>query len=744
MSIHFDERERTFHLSNGYFSYIMKVLGGGQLSLLHFGAALDPEVEYGRLWPYPTADFSQGEGDAVRLECPSVGSGDWRQSGIEVEHSDGTRTLAPAYASHRIIQGKEALIGLPSTYVEDSGEAESLEIKLVDACSDIEIYLYYTIFRDYPAIARSMRVRNGGAKSATLRCAMSATVDMSPGEWEMRTFGGSWAREFQLETRPAGGSSGSQRIYSHRGASSPQHNPFVILAAPGSGESSGEVYGASLVYSGNFIAEADSSAFGSARLRIGIDPDTFAWKLESGAEFQAPEAVLVYSDRGFDALSQAYRGLYRSRLARGAWRDRPRPILVNNWEGTYFDFNEDRLLAIARAAAKAGVELFVLDDGWFGARDDDSTSLGDWDVDMRKLPGGIERLVKKVNELGLSFGLWFEPEMISRKSKLFEAHPDWAVGVPGRPRTERRNQYVLDFSRPEIVDYIHDKMAAILKSANIAYVKWDMNRNITEAFGSELGPDRQGEFFHRYILGVYELYRRLTAEFPQILFESCASGGGRFDPGILAYAPQGWLSDDTDAVERTRIQWGASFCYPSSAMGAHVSAVPNHQLGRVTSLSFRASVAFFGAFGYELDLSKLPEPELEEIAAQIALYKTRRELFQFGSFHRLVSPYDGRKDEAAWITVDEKSGSAVAAYYSYLARPYSLPRRLRLAGLDPKKSYRVSVWPSTGDAAEKDNSGLRKGDELMGLGLSFGEPVGWVVPRGDFWSRLFFLDPEEA
>jgi alpha-galactosidase len=741
MAIRIDEKSRTFHLHNGALSYIVKAYEGGQLGLLHFGRSLDPELDYGRLWPYPTRDFSQGEGDVARFECPANGTGDWRPSAIEIEQADGSRILSPAYVGYRLIAGKEKLSGLPSTYVEEESEAEGLELKLVDEPSGIEIYLSYTIFRDYPAVARSMRVRNAGKKAAILRCAMSASIDFPPGEWTMLSLGGAWAREFQLESRKAGGASGSQRIYSRRGASSAQHNPFVVLASPGANEEWGEAYGASLVYSGNFIAEADASPNGAARLRIGIEPDSFAWKLESGDEFQSPEAVLVYSNQGLGSLSEAYHGLYKKRLARGAWRDRPRPILVNNWEGTYFNFDEERLLGIARAAAKAGVELFVLDDGWFGRRDDDTSSLGDWEVDERKLPGGLARLVKGVNDLGLSFGLWFEPEMLSRKSRLFEAHPDWAIGAPGRPRTERRNQYVLDFTRPEIVDYIHDKVAAVLGSANIAYVKWDMNRNITEAFGSKLGPDRQGEFFHRYILGVYDLYRRLTSEFPKVLFESCASGGGRFDPGMLAYAPQGWLSDDTDACERVGIQWGASLCYPASSMGAHVSAAPNHQVGRVTSLSFRASVAFFGAFGYELDMSALSKEELEEIAGQIALYKERRALFQYGRFLRLLSPYEGERDEAAWLSLDERSGAAVAAYYSFLARPNAAAGRLRLRGLDPRRSYRVSVWPSSGDATEKDNSGIRRGDELMGVGLSLGQALGWARPRGDFWSRLFFLDP---
>ena len=374
----------------------------------------------------------------------------------------------------------------------------------------------------------------------------------------------------------------------------------------------------SLVYSGNFLAEAEVDPFGTARLRIGIHPEAFAWRLEPGATFTTPEAVIAWSGDGLGALSEALHGLYRDRLARGTWRDRPRPVVLNNWEATYFDFDHDRIVGIARRAKALGVELFVLDDGWFGRRDNDDSSLGDWVVDRRKLPGGIEALVRDVKGLGLQFGIWIEPEMVNADSDLFRAHPDWAIGVPGRGRTESRQQLVLDYARPEVVDHIADALTAVLSSAPIDYVKWDMNRNITEPWTASVPADRQGEFFHRYILGVYELYRRLTERFPDILFESCAGGGGRFDAGLLAYAPQAWTSDDTDAAERLAIQWGTSMAFPVSSMAAHVSAVPNHQTGRVTPLFTRAAVAMFGAFGYELDPTAMPDDEQAEVARQVA------------------------------------------------------------------------------------------------------------------------------
>ncbi len=422
------------------------------------------------------------------------------------------------------------------------------------------------------------------------------------------------------------------------------------------------------------------------------------------------------------------------------WRDRPRPVLINNWEGTYFDFDADRLVAIAASARELGVELFVLDDGWFGARNDDTTSLGDWFVDRAKLPDGLDGVAKRITALGLDFGLWIEPEMVSADSELFRAHPDWAIGIPGRPRTESRQQLVLDLGRAEVVDHLDRVLGQVLESAPISYIKWDMNRNITEPYGLALPPDRQGEFFHRYILGVYELYRRLTTRFPKVLFESCASGGARFDPGMLAFAPQGWTSDDTDAIERLRIQWGTSLAYPLSAMGAHVSAVPNHQTGRVTPISTRAMVAFFGVFGYELDPTRLSEAERAEIAEQVAFYVGHRDLFQRGRFHRLESPFEGDRDQVAWMTVAPDRRTAVVGSYQVLRRPSPGPHRLRLRGLDPATVYRVSAWPGGDDTVARANAGERTGAELMAAGLRLDVDRFEAASLGDFRARLFVLE----
>jgi alpha-galactosidase len=439
-------------------------------------------------------------------------------------------------------------------------------------------------------------------------------------------------------------------------------------------------------------------------------------------------------------MSETFHRLYRTRLARGEWRDQPRPVLINNWEGTYFDFDEERLLAIASVAADLGVELFVLDDGWFGRRDSDDRSLGDWVVDRRKLPNGLEGLVARIHALGLRFGLWIEPEMANADSDLYRAHPDWVIGVPGLAQTEGRQQLVLDLGRPEVLEHISAALIEVLSSAPVDYVKWDMNRTMTETFARDLPPERQGEMRFRYILGVYELYRRLIERFPHILFESCSSGGGRFDAGMLAYAPQAWTSDDTDAVERLAIQWGTSLVFPVSSMGAHVSAVPNHQMGRVTSLDTRAAVAFFGAFGYELDATRLDENERHRVAEQIAWFKAHRETLQFGRFLRLLSPFEGSGNDTAWMCVSDDSRHAVVGWYRALSRPVPGPRSVPLRGLDPTLQYRVSVWPKASDTLVRRNELIRGGDELMAVGVFLDDATRESAARGDFQARLFQIE----
>jgi alpha-galactosidase len=738
MAIEWSAAAREFHLRNDQVSYVIRVLENGSLGHVYFGATLAEGKSYGHLVPGEFYGFSNRLGQPVPLEFPTGGTGDYRIPALTVELPDGSGAVELRYKSHRILPGKAGLPGLPSTYVDLGLEAETLEITVADHVAQIEVRLLYTIYRDRPLVVREARIVNSGPSPVIVRGAMSASLDLPDAGWEFVSLSGEWARECHVERlalRP-----GRQSVSSTRGASGHQHNPFVALTRPYTTEEHGEAYGFSLVYSGNFLLEAEVDSFGTTRVRAGINPDGFSWLVGPGAEFVTPEVVLVFSAGGLGELSDAYHCLFRERLASGPWRDRVRPIVINNWEATYFNFDEPKLLAIASAAHDLGIELFVLDDGWFGRRNDDTTSLGDWQVNLSKLPGGLDSLARKVEDIGMRFGIWIEPEMVSRHSDLFAQHPEWAIGIPTRPRTEGRNQYVLDMSRPEVVNHLFGVVSQILGSAPIAYVKWDMNRNITEPYSPTLPAWRQGEFMHRYILGVYSLYERLTRAFPEVLFESCAGGGGRFDPGMLAFAPQAWTSDDTDAIERLRIQWGTSLPYPLSSMSAHVSAVPNHQVGRVTPLATRAAVAFFGVFGYELDPTTLSVEERADVADQVAFYKQWRDLLQRGRFLRLRSPFEGDRDETAWMTVARDGRSAVVGHYRILSRPNPGPQRLRLRGLDPTAAYRVSTWPSAGQvAAGPAIPVVLGGDELMSAGLVL-ESNRASAERGDFRARLYVLE----
>jgi alpha-galactosidase len=737
MPISWNPGAQQFHLASDSMSYVVRVLDNGWIGHLYFGPPLSAEASYAYFGPAEFYGFSNRLADPVALEYPTPGSGDYRVPALVVEQADGTTVLDLRYAAHRIVPGKPSIPGLPSTYTEVGGEAETLEIDLDDNVSSVGVQLRYTVYRNRPVVTRGARIVNKGKTPVIVRTMTSASLDLPDSDWDLITLNGEWARERQIDRRPL--RPGRQSVSSNRGTSSAQHNPFLALARSHTTEHQGEAIGLSLVYSGNFLAEAEVEPFATTRVRIGINPEGFSWLLEPGASFDTPEAVLVYSNAGLDDMSQAYHDLFRTRLARGQWRDRPRPVLINNWEGTYYDFSEERLVEMASSARELGIELFVLDDGWFGRRDDDTTSLGDWVVDRRKLPGGLESLASKIEAIGMRFGLWIEPEMISRASNLYAAHGDWAIGIPARPRTEGRNQYVLDMSRPEVVDYLFDALARVLGSAPISYVKWDMNRTITEPFTPTLPPWRQGEFMHRHILGVYALYDRLTKAFPGILFESCASGGARFDPGLLAFAPQGWASDNTDAIDRLRIQFGTSVAYPTSAMGAHVSAAPNHQTGRLTPLSTRAAVAFFGVFGYELDPTGLTDQDRRQITDQVAFYKRWRELFQFGSFHRLRSPFEGDRNEVAWMSVAPDRRTAIVGFYQILSQVNVGLRRLRLRGIDPSATYKVSVWP---ESAAPIPANLRLGgDALMAGGLVI-EAMRMSVGIGDFHARLYVLEAE--
>jgi len=726
MTIHVNDASLSFHLTNKHASYIFRVLEkSAQLEHLYYGKAVHHRDDFSHLIERevrPSTNRFTGDHTSsfehIKQEYPSFGTTDFRYPAFTIHQPNGSAITDFRYQGYEIIQGKPALDGLPHTYVEDTTEAETLIITLVDDVINVSLELSYTIYTNRAVITRHSKFTNHSQNTYTLTDAQSMNIDFPDDDFDMVQLNGAWAREAHVSVSPL--KKGVQAISSNRGATGHVHNPFIALKRPHTTEQTGEVYGFSLVYSGNFRAQVEVDTYDVSRVSLGINPFRFGWQLTPGADFTTPEAVMVYSEAGLSGMSQTFHALYRERLARGYWRDKTRPILINNWEATYFDFDEEKILTIAREAKDLGIELFVLDDGWFGKRNDDSTSLGDWFVDQAKLPDGIGALSKKVTDLGMRFGLWFEPEMISTGTTLFNDHPDWLLETPERTPSHGRNQFVLDFSRDEVVEHIFKLMDAVIAGSDISYIKWDMNRNITEAYSRTLRSDAQGEIFHRYILGVYKLYELLTNKYPEILFESCAGGGGRFDPGLLYYAPQTWTSDDTDAVERLKIQYGTSMVYPLSAIGSHVSQIPNHQVGRKTPLSTRADVAYFGTFGYELDVTELTPEEKLAVKQQIQFFKQYRELISQGTFHRLLSPFES--NETAWMVVSDDQSEAMIGYYKVLAKPNEGYKRLKLTGLDHDALYHVKPL-------NKDYYG----SELMAYGIILAED--FTDRANEYWGR---------
>lgn len=740
MAIKFYEENGQFHLYNEEISYIFKILKNGQLGHLYYGKRLTDIPDYGHLVEEsrrdmaacPTEEDNFFSLESARQEYPTYSNGDVRYGAYEILWENGSSITEFVYKSHRIYDGKESLSGLPATYVEDSKEAETLEIVLQDKKEDVRILLSYTIFRDYPVITKNVRFINDSSKKITLLSAMTSCVDFPDKEFVMVDLAGAWSRERNIREHKL--DYGVQSVHSMRGCSSHQFNPFLALKREHTDEFQGEIYGFSFVYSGNFLAQVEVDDYDVTRVLLGIHPNGFQWELGRGEEFQTPEAVLAYSDQGMNRMSQVYHELYRTRLARGVWRDKVRPILINNWEATYFDFNEEKILAIAEVAKRIGVELFVLDDGWFGKRDDSTSSLGDWYPHLGKLPNGVKGLADKIRKLGLEFGIWIEPESVNRDSDLYRNHPDWVMGDIQRNISQSRNQLLLDFSKKEVVDYIYHMFETLFDEVPISYVKWDMNRNMAEVFSNGNDATYQGKVRHKYILGVYDLYDRLTSKYPNILFESCASGGARFDPGILYYAPQGWTSDNTDAIDRLKIQYGTSIVYPISCIGSHVSAAPNHQTFRNTSLQTRANVAYFGTFGYELDVTQMTEEELEEMKEQVLFMKKYRELIQKGVFYRLKSPFEG--NETAWMVVSKDEKEALVGFYRVL-QPSNAPlSRVKLKGLEEDVKYSVNGKTE------------HFGDELMQIGIITSDYAAgvWKEGRegqGDYMSKLYHLKAVE-
>ena len=740
-NILFKEECRQFHLTNGEISYIFRVYEDGKLLQLYYGAVV-PERDYSylvELQHRPMTTYRK-EGDLryslehVRQEFPEYGTTDFRHPAICLRQENGSRITDFVYVSHQIVDGKPALEGLPATYTETQTEAKTLILTLRDEVTEVEVQLFYTIFADWPVITRSSKVINQGRETCYLESLASLSLDLPDADYDWLQLSGAWARERHIKERPL--QQGIQSIESTRGISSPHHNPFVALKRPETTEFSGPVLGTALVYSGNFLIQAEVDTYDVTRLQLAINPFGFEWKLAAGQSFTSPEALLVYSERGLNGMSQVFHQLFRRRLARGYWRERARPVLINNWEATYFDFSENQLLELAEKAQDVGVELFVLDDGWFGQRTNDRAGLGDWFVNPERLPKGLGSLAERIHGLGMQFGLWFEPEMVNKDSQLYRTHPDWLLAVPDRQPHHGRNQFVLDYSRPEVVDEIFERLLAVIEEAQLDYIKWDMNRPLTDVFSAAWPADQQGEIFHRYVLGVYDLYERLISRYPSLLFESCSSGGGRFDPGMLYYAPQAWTSDDSDAIERLKIQYGTSLLYPLSSMGAHVSIVPNHQTNRLTPLKTRGNVAFFGSFGYELDLNQLSPEELAEVRKQIAFYKRHRELIHNGTFYRLQSPFkeDG---QTAWMLVSQDQNTALLGTFKILNQVNRSHQRLQLKGLAADKVYRLEGRVYTG--AELMRVGLVTTDASSGQLLEDSEQK----PSYDFDSKLWLFEAED-
>ena len=723
MSVTFNEEKKIFRLDTEKSTYVMGVSPEGFLGHIYYGDRLFMEADNYLLRmeepPYtPSVNKREKSAflDFFPMEYPTGGIGDYRESCLNIRNAAGNMGCELHYTGHEIYKGKKGLKGLPASFATED-EAETLEITLKDADLDLEVVLSYTAFEKENVITRSVRVQNQGKEDLRIEKILSACLDMDNENFSMLSLHGTWARERHIQTGEL--HYGKQVISSARGESSHQEHPFFALVTNGTEQENGKVYAMHFVYSGNFMAETELCQFDNLRMTMGINPEEFSWLLTPGEEFQAPEVVIVYSGNGLGAMTRSYHDFYRNHLIRSKFKYEKRPILINNWEATYFDFNTDKLLDIAREAKICGIEMLVMDDGWFGKRNSDNCSLGDWKVNEEKITGGLKHLVDEVNKIGLQFGIWFEPEMISPDSDLYRAHPDWAIQIQGREATQSRNQYVLDFSRPEVRDYAYECVASVLRSANIAYVKWDMNRQLSDLGSSYLPKERQQELFHRYVLGVYELQERLVTEFPDLLLENCSGGGARFDPGMLYYSPQIWCSDNTDAVERLMIQEGSALIYPLSVIGAHVSDCPNHSVGRVTPFETRGHVALAGTFGYELDITKIPEEDRALIPEQTATYNKYRHLIQQGEYYRIASYRENHKYDC-WALSSQDKKEVLVTYVQVLGVPNSHSRKVFLRGFDPKVTYRL-------EGTEETYTGemLMKGGFLM---KDF-----W----GDFKSRLY-------
>ncbi|MBE6588534.1 MAG: alpha-galactosidase [Ruminococcaceae bacterium] len=688
MSIIYNESTRTFNITAGDSSLCIGVMPCEYLATFHYGKKI-PDTDFSSYVVYATraASFNPSRNggadcftmDTYPLEYPSFGTGDYRRTGIRIRAAEGNTATDFRYSSHRIYKGKPSIPGLPATYANSEDEADTLEITMTDSVTGGELCLVYTAFKDINVITKSAHIKNCGAKPFVIEDICSSVTNLSSSDFSMINLYGKHNNERNFSKNPI--SHNRQSIISRRGASGHEQNPFIALVREGSTEESGDAYGFNFVYSGSYEMGCDVDYYDSTRITVGFNPEQFSWLLSPGEEFYTPETVHVYTDRGLGEMSRIFHRFYSNNLIRGRYKTEKRPLLINSWEAAYFDFDEEKLVSFAREAKDLGIEMLVMDDGWFGHRDNDRSSLGDWFVYESKI--NLQSLVRRVHDIGLKFGIWYEPEMISEDSLLYRAHPDWCLHVEGREHCECRHQLVLDMSRPEVVDNIFEQMCSVLSSCEIDYLKWDFNRNLTEVGSATLPPERHGELYHRFMLGTYDLMDRITSTYPHILLENCAGGGGRFDPGMLYYSPQIWTSDNTDPIERLAIQFGTSLCYPASAMGAHVSFCPR------TGFDVKGDVALWGTFGYELDPTRLSESDKALIKEQIADYHKYYDLIRYGDLYRLISPWDGERRVAWEIVSPDRSKvliTTVSTRYVTMERYF-----LKLRGLDPEKTYRSSI-----------------------------------------------------
>ena len=705
MPITFDSEKRIFKLDTATSSYIFEIYEENYIVHLYYGAKIPDcnvtQLKYRGSFPSFSPNninvsdpmFSP---DVTPLEYSGEGTGDFRSAAVAVRNADGNNSTDFRYKSHKIYGGKPAIEGLPALYVENDADAQTLELLAEDSVTGVQAVLYYTVFENLGAMTRSVKIINASDRPVEIEKVYSSCVEFHTHDYELLTLYGKWGKERSLERRAL--AHGRQLVSSKRGSSSHHHNPFAAIVDKGATEDYGSAYGFNLVYSSNFAFEAEVNQFAGTRVLMGINPDGFGWKLEPGSSFSSPEVVMVYSANGIGEMSRIFHRLYRKHLIRGKWKDIKRPLLINNWEATGMEFTGEQLVTFAERAAELGIDMLVMDDGWFGNRDSDRCALGDWTVNEKKLGGTLSEFIEKINALGLKFGIWYEPEMISRDSELYRAHPDWCIHVPGREKSIARYQYVLDYSRQDVRDYIFGEMYKVLSANKIDYLKWDFNRNLTEVGSAQLPPERQKEVFHRFVLGTYEVMDRLTKAFPDMLIENCSGGGGRFDPGMLYYSPQIWTSDNTDPIERLSIQFGTSMCYPASTMGAHVSA------SRRTGYETKGNVALWGSFGYELDPNKFTEEDKKIVKQQVGEYHKYYDVIHFGDLYRLISPSEN-PFRAAWEFVSEDKTEALLTSV-VMRKPEDRALFIKLKGLDPDKYY-----------IDEDTHEVYSGALLMNAGL---------------------------